>query len=131
MSEILSHLYKSQIQHRNSKQLEQSSKVHQDSASINTASINVSAEHGDTVNTASINVSDVGPSNVSTADPFTSIAGDILKMRWRATTVPTIQSQDKDKGKMVESEPTLKNPIKTRIQRDAEIAQRLFEEEQA
>ncbi|GJT14114.1 hypothetical protein Tco_0861156 [Tanacetum coccineum] len=31
---------------------------------------------------------------------------------------------------MVEPEPTLKNPIKAQIQRDAEIAQRLFEEEQ-
>ncbi|GKB76730.1 hypothetical protein Tco_0943625 [Tanacetum coccineum] len=34
---------------------------------------------GDTINTASIDVSADGPSNVSTADPSTSIAGDILK----------------------------------------------------
>nr|GFB42976.1 hypothetical protein [Tanacetum cinerariifolium] len=40
------------------------------------------------------------------------------------------QSQDKGKGKMVKPEPILKNPIKAQIQRDAEIAQRLFEEEQ-
>ncbi|GJS30667.1 hypothetical protein Tco_0491287, partial [Tanacetum coccineum] len=32
---------------------------------------------------------------------------------------------------MVEPKPTPKNPIKAQIQRDAEIAQRLFEEEQA
>ncbi|GKE44820.1 hypothetical protein Tco_1472104, partial [Tanacetum coccineum] len=118
-------------------------------------------EHRDIVNTASINVSTAGPLNVSTADPSTSIVGNIFKDEMvtivdtlvairstrprttsvvihdveeepkRATTVPTIQSQDKGKGKMVESEPTLKNPIKTRIQKDAEIAQRLFEEEQA
>ncbi|GKC58713.1 hypothetical protein Tco_1086311 [Tanacetum coccineum] len=49
----------------------------------------------------------------------------------RATPVPIVQSQDKGKGKMVEPKPTPKNPIKDHIQRDAEIAQRLFEEEQA
>ncbi|GKG26334.1 hypothetical protein Tco_0399480, partial [Tanacetum coccineum] len=41
------------------------------------------------------------------------------------------QSQDKGKSKIVEPEPTPKNPIKAQIQRDAEIAQRLFEEDQA
>ncbi|GJR73415.1 hypothetical protein Tco_0085780 [Tanacetum coccineum] len=116
---------------------------------------------GDTVNTASIDVSAVGPSNVSTADPSTSTAGDIFKDEMmtiadtlvairstrprttlvvihdveeeprRATPIPIVQSQDKGKGKMVEPEPTPKNPIKAQIQRDAEIAQRLFEEEQA
>ncbi|GKG44626.1 hypothetical protein Tco_0486064, partial [Tanacetum coccineum] len=35
------------------------------------------------------------------------------------------------KGKMVKPEPIPKNPIKTQIQRDAKISQRLFEEEQA
>ncbi|GKB69554.1 putative ribonuclease H-like domain-containing protein [Tanacetum coccineum] len=116
-------------------------------------------EHGDTVNTASIDVSVAGTSNVSTADPFTSTAGDIFKDKMmtivdtlvairitrlrttsvvirdikeeprRATPAPTVQSQDKGKGKMVEPEPTPKNPIKTQIQRDAEIAQQLFKEE--
>ncbi|GKF86657.1 hypothetical protein Tco_0254484, partial [Tanacetum coccineum] len=33
----------------------------------------------------------------------------------RATPVPTVQSQDKGKGKMVEPEPTLKNPRKAQI----------------
>ncbi|GJX93577.1 hypothetical protein Tco_0348163 [Tanacetum coccineum] len=119
------------------------------------------AKHRDTVNTASINVSDAGPSNVSTADPSTSTVGDIFEDEMmtiadtlvaimstrprttlvvihdveeeprRATPVPTVQSKDKGKGKMVEPEPTLKNPINTQIQRDAEIDQRLFEEEQA
>ncbi|GJX53648.1 hypothetical protein Tco_0282017 [Tanacetum coccineum] len=56
---------------------------------------------------------------------------DVEEEPRRATPVPTIQIQDKGKGKMVEPEPTLKNPIKTQIQRDAEIAQKLFEEEQA
>ncbi|GKE07127.1 hypothetical protein Tco_1399145, partial [Tanacetum coccineum] len=117
--------------------------------------------NGDTVNTASIDVSVAGPLNVSTADPFTSIAGDIFEDEMmtitdtlmairstrlrttsvvirnvdeetrRATPVPTVQSQDKGKGKMVEPEPTPKNPIKDQIQRDAEIAQRLHEEEKA
>ncbi|GJV21799.1 hypothetical protein Tco_1370819 [Tanacetum coccineum] len=102
-----------------------------------------------------------GPLNVSTADTSTSTAGDIFEDEMvtiadtlvairstrprttsvvihdveeeprRATPVPTVQSQDKGKGKMVEPEPTPKNPIRTQIQRDAEIAQRLFEEEQA
>ncbi|GKC20750.1 hypothetical protein Tco_1022900 [Tanacetum coccineum] len=116
---------------------------------------------GVTVNTASIDVSTVGPLNVSTTDPSTSTVGDIFKDKMmtiadtlvairstrprttsivihdveeeprRATSVPTVQTQDKGKGKMVEPEPTSKNPIKTQIQRDAEIAQRLFKEEQA
>ncbi|GJW89712.1 hypothetical protein Tco_0167265 [Tanacetum coccineum] len=116
---------------------------------------------GDTVNTTSIDVNAVGPSNVSTAEPSIGTARDIFKDKMmtiadtlvairstiprttsvvirdveeeprRATPVPTIQIQDKGKGKMVEPEPTLKNPIKTQIQMDAEIAQKLFEEEQA
>ncbi|GJX42425.1 putative ribonuclease H-like domain-containing protein [Tanacetum coccineum] len=40
-----------------------------------------------------------------------------------------VQSQDKGKGKMVEPEPTPKNPRKAQIQMDEEPAQRLFEEE--
>ncbi|GJU56307.1 uncharacterized mitochondrial protein-like protein [Tanacetum coccineum] len=47
----------------------------------------------------------------------------------RATPVPTVQSQDKGKDKMVEPGPTLKNLIKAQIQRDAEIAQRAVEQE--
>ncbi|GKC40486.1 hypothetical protein Tco_1052870, partial [Tanacetum coccineum] len=116
---------------------------------------------GDTVNTTSIDVSAVRPSNVSTAEPSISTARDIFKDEMmtiadtlvairstrprttsvvirdveeeprRATPIPTVQSQDKGKGKMVEPEPTLKNPIKTQIQRDVAIAQKLFEEEQA
>ncbi|GJW82239.1 retrovirus-related pol polyprotein from transposon TNT 1-94 [Tanacetum coccineum] len=116
---------------------------------------------GDTVNTACIDVSVAGPSNVSTTNPSTSTVGDIFEDEMmtiadtlmairstrpratsvvihdveeeprRATLVPTVQIQDKGKGKMVEPEPAPKNPIKTQIQRDAEIAQRLFEEEQA
>ncbi|GKE95420.1 hypothetical protein Tco_1580275 [Tanacetum coccineum] len=48
----------------------------------------------------------------------------------RATPVPTVQRQDKGKGKMVEPEPTPKNPKRAQIQIDEELAQRLFEEEQ-
>ncbi|GJX34767.1 hypothetical protein Tco_0246324 [Tanacetum coccineum] len=119
------------------------------------------AEQITTVNAASIDVSAVGPSNVSTTDPSISTAGDIFKDKMmttadtlvairstrprttsvvihdveeeprRATPVPTVQSQDKGKGKMVEPEPTPKNLIKAQIQRDAKIAQRLHEEEKA
>ncbi|GJX70355.1 hypothetical protein Tco_0307526 [Tanacetum coccineum] len=89
---------------------------------------------GDTLNTTSINVSTVGPSNVSAAGPSTSTAGDIFEDEMttitdtlmairsvrprttsvmihnvkeeqrRATPVPTVQSQDKGKGKMFEKE---------------------------
>ncbi|GJR22828.1 hypothetical protein Tco_0971355 [Tanacetum coccineum] len=116
---------------------------------------------GDTINTASIDVSTTGHSIVSTAKPSTSTAGDFFEDEMmtiadtlvairstrprttsvvirdveeelrRTTIVAIVQSQDKGKGKMVKPEPTLKNPIKTQIQRDAEIAQQLFEEEQA
>ncbi|GKB77027.1 hypothetical protein Tco_0943922, partial [Tanacetum coccineum] len=112
------------------------------------------AEHRDTVNTTSIIVSVAGPSNVSTVrdifeDEMVTIIDTLIAIRStrprttsvvihdveeepkRATPILIVQSQDKGKGKMVEPEPTLKNPIKTQIQRDSEIAQKLFEEEQA
>ncbi|GJZ01952.1 hypothetical protein Tco_0519913 [Tanacetum coccineum] len=116
---------------------------------------------GDTLNTASINISTARPSNGSAAVPSTSTTGDIFEDEMttiadtlvairsarprttsvvihnveeeprRATLVPIVQSQDKGKGKMVEPEPTTKNPRKAQIQMDEELAQRLFEEEQA
>ncbi|GJX90258.1 hypothetical protein Tco_0343584 [Tanacetum coccineum] len=108
---------------------------------------------GDTLNTASINVSVAGPSISTTGDIFedemTTTADTLMAIRItiprttsvvicnveeeprRATPVPTVQSQDKGKGKMVEPEPTPKNPRKAQIQMDEELAQRLFEEEQA
>ncbi|GKD37392.1 hypothetical protein Tco_1257599, partial [Tanacetum coccineum] len=50
----------------------------------------------------------------------------------RSTTIlPNIDPKDKGKGIMQEPEKPPKNPIKAQIQRDAEIAQRLFKEEQA
>ncbi|GJV27614.1 putative ribonuclease H-like domain-containing protein [Tanacetum coccineum] len=95
----------------------------------------------------------VGPSKSTTGDIFddkmTTIADILMAIRSarprttsvvirdveeeprRATPVPTVQSQDKGKGMMVEPEPTLKNPRKPQIQMDEELAQRLFEEEQA
>ncbi|GJV16543.1 putative reverse transcriptase domain-containing protein [Tanacetum coccineum] len=45
--------------------------------------------------------------------------------------LPSIDLKDKGKGIMQESEPTPKNPREAQIQMDAEIAQRMFEEEQA
>ncbi|GJV58043.1 ABC transporter G family member 3, partial [Tanacetum coccineum] len=106
-------------------------------------------------------IDNAGPSNVSDVGPSTSTAWDIFEDEMmtiadtlvairstrpkttlvvirdvkeeprRATPVPTVQSQDKGKSKIVEPELTPKNPIKAQIQRDAEIAQRLFEEDQA
>ncbi|GJV33949.1 hypothetical protein Tco_1394349 [Tanacetum coccineum] len=56
---------------------------------------------------------------------------DVEEETRRATSISIVQSQEKGKGKMVEPKPTPKNLIKAQIQRDAEIAQRLFEKEQA
>ncbi|GKD80514.1 hypothetical protein Tco_1347353, partial [Tanacetum coccineum] len=89
---------------------------------------------GDTLNTASINVSTAGPSTSTTGDIFkdkmTTIADTLMAIRSarprttsvvirnveeeprRATLVPTVQSQDKGKGKMVEPEPSPNNPRK-------------------
>ncbi|GJY87942.1 hypothetical protein Tco_0502570 [Tanacetum coccineum] len=99
-----------------------------------------------------LNVIAVGPSTITTGDIFddemTTIADTLLAIRSarprttsvmirnveeeprRATPVPIVQSQDKGKGKMVEPEPTLKNPRKAHIYMDEELAQRVFEEEQ-
>nr|GEV63471.1 reverse transcriptase domain-containing protein [Tanacetum cinerariifolium] len=105
---------------------------------------------GDAVNAASVipDVSAAGPSTSTARDIFeyemTNIADTLMAIRStrprttsvvihnvekeprRATPLPIVQSQDKGKGKMVEPKPTLKNPIKAQIQRDAEIAQRLL-----
>ncbi|GKF94614.1 hypothetical protein Tco_0284314, partial [Tanacetum coccineum] len=108
---------------------------------------------GDTLNTASINVSVASPSISTTGDIFedemTTTADTLMAIRItiprttsvvicnveeeprRATPIPTVQSQDKGKGKMVEPKPTPKNPRKAQIQMDEDLAQRLFEEEQA
>ncbi|GKD57963.1 retrovirus-related pol polyprotein from transposon TNT 1-94, partial [Tanacetum coccineum] len=107
----------------------------------------------DTLNIASINVSATGPSKSTARDIFedkmTTIADTLVAIRSvrprttsvvicnvkeelrRATSVPTVQSQDKGKGKMVEPERTPKDPRKAQIQMDEELAQRLFKEEQA
>ncbi|GKD09625.1 hypothetical protein Tco_1189310 [Tanacetum coccineum] len=102
------------------------------------------AEHGDTINIDNINVSGAGPSTSTTEDIFedemTTIV-DTLVSIWsarpritlvvihnveeeprRATPVPTVQIQDKCKGKMVEPKPTPKNPRKAKIQMDEELA---------
>ncbi|GKE67466.1 hypothetical protein Tco_1521627, partial [Tanacetum coccineum] len=100
-----------------------------------------------------------GPSNVSDDGPSTSTARDIFEDEMttivdtlvairsarprttsvmirnveeeprRATLVPTVQSQDKGKGMMVENEPTPKNPRKAHIQMDEELAQRMDADE--
>nr|GEX34840.1 hypothetical protein [Tanacetum cinerariifolium] len=110
---------------------------------------------GDAVNAASVipDVSAIDPF-ISTAedifeDEMTTMANTLITIRRtrprttsvvihdveeeprKATPPPIVQSQNKGKGKMVESEPISKNPIKAQIQRDAEIAQRLFKEKQA
>nr|GEW86074.1 hypothetical protein [Tanacetum cinerariifolium] len=110
---------------------------------------------GDEVNAASVipYVSVVGPSTSTVEDIFkdkmttmvdtliairrtrprtTSIViHDVEEESRRATPPPIVQSQEKGKGKMVESEPISKNPIKAQIQRDAKIDQILIKEEQA
>ncbi|GJX12493.1 retrovirus-related pol polyprotein from transposon TNT 1-94 [Tanacetum coccineum] len=91
----------------------------------------------DTLNTASINGSAAGPSTSTTEDNFedemTTIADTLVAIRSarprttsivirnveeepkRETSVPTVQSQDKGKGKIVEPEPTPKNLRKAQI----------------
>ncbi|GJS75598.1 hypothetical protein Tco_0725479 [Tanacetum coccineum] len=112
---------------------------------------------GGAVNTATTGVSTTSASvttagvSISTAEPRTpptttttafeyedlTIAQTLVKMRnveesARSTTILlTIDPKDKGKGIMQEPEKPLKNPKKAQIQRDAEISQRLFEEEQA
>ncbi|GJX71343.1 putative ribonuclease H-like domain-containing protein [Tanacetum coccineum] len=90
---------------------------------------------GDTLSTASINMTTIADTLVAirSTRPRTTlivIRNDKEEPR-RVTPVPTVQSQDKGKGKMVEPKPTPKNPRKAQIQMDEELAQRLFEEEQA
>ncbi|GJX26916.1 hypothetical protein Tco_0233212 [Tanacetum coccineum] len=91
-------------------------------------------EHRDIVNTASINVSTAGPLNVSTADPSTrprttSVLIMNVEKNQREQQRTNIQKQDKGKqdGGSLN---LLKEPSKIGS-KDAEIAQRLFEEEQA
>ncbi|GKA09291.1 hypothetical protein Tco_0688622 [Tanacetum coccineum] len=126
---------------------------------------------GDTVNTASIDVSAAGPSNVSTADPSTSTAGDIFEDEMmtiadtlvairstrprttsvvirdveeeprRATPVPTVQSQDKEREQRIAKEKATEQEAKdaalieqmedlqARIDADELLAERLQQEE--
>ncbi|GJY20063.1 putative ribonuclease H-like domain-containing protein [Tanacetum coccineum] len=94
----------------------------------------------DTLNTASITVCTTGPSNVSVAGPSISTAGDIFKdeMTTITDTLVAIRSaRPRTTSVMirnVEEEPRRATPVPTvQIQdkMDKELAQRLFEEEQA
>ncbi|GJW28345.1 hypothetical protein Tco_0045220, partial [Tanacetum coccineum] len=90
--------------------------------------------NGDTVNTASIDVSVVGPSNVSIVDPSISTAGDIFEdemMTINDTLVAIRSTRPRTTSVVirdVEEKLRRATPVPT-IQRDAEIAQRLHEEE--
>ncbi|GJR87795.1 putative ribonuclease H-like domain-containing protein [Tanacetum coccineum] len=92
---------------------------------------------GDTVNTASIDVSTAGPLNVSTVDPSTSTAGDIFEdeMMTIANTLVAIRSTRPRTASVVirdvKEEPRRATPIPIVQSQDKEIAQRLFEGEQA
>ncbi|GKC98114.1 hypothetical protein Tco_1168389, partial [Tanacetum coccineum] len=118
---------------------------------VNTATIKVSAASA-SVTTADVSISTAEPRTPPTTafeDEDLIIAQRLVKMRSEKakikrvnfrdveesarskTILPTIDLKDKDKGIMQEPEKPPKNPIKAQIQRDAEIAQRLFEEEQA
>nr|GEZ47277.1 retrovirus-related Pol polyprotein from transposon TNT 1-94 [Tanacetum cinerariifolium] len=76
-----------------------------------------------------VNAANVIP-DVSADGPSTMIH-DVEEESRRATPPSIVQIQDKGKGKMVKREPISNNPIKAQIQRHAEVAQRLFKEEQA
>ncbi|GJY27367.1 hypothetical protein Tco_0402093 [Tanacetum coccineum] len=91
---------------------------------------------GDAVTAASIipDIDTAGPLNVSAAGHSTSTDRDIFEdeMMTIADALVAIRStRPRTTSVIVEPEPTPKNPIKAQIQRDAEIAQRLFEEDQA
>ncbi|GJU82396.1 hypothetical protein Tco_1284761 [Tanacetum coccineum] len=122
---------------------------------VNTATTRVSAASA-SVTTAGVSISTVEPRTPPTTtttafeDKDLTIAQTLVKMRsqkdkekgkgvaFRAAQeesarptriLPTIDPKDKGKGIMQEPEKPPKNPIKAQIQRDAEIAKRLFEEE--
>ncbi|GJR98579.1 hypothetical protein Tco_0270753 [Tanacetum coccineum] len=121
---------------------------------VNTATTGVSAA-STSVTTASVSISTAEPRTTPTTtttafeDEDLTIAQTLVKMRSEKAKVkgvnfkdveesarsiiilPTIDPKDKGKGIMQEPKKPLKSPIKAQIQRDAEIAQRLFEEEQA
>ncbi|GJS23095.1 hypothetical protein Tco_0451727 [Tanacetum coccineum] len=121
---------------------------------VNTATTGVSATSA-SVTTAGVSISTaeprMPPTTTTTAfeDKDLTIAQTLVKMRSekakvkgvdfrdveesaRSTTIlPPIDPKDKGKGIIQEPKKPPKNPIKAQIQRDAEIAQRLFEEEQA
>ncbi|GJY95228.1 ribonuclease H-like domain-containing protein [Tanacetum coccineum] len=96
---------------------------------------------GDTVNAGgAVNTATTG---VSATSGISSYAGsekakvkgvdfrDVEESARSTTILPPIDPKDKGKGIIQEPKKPPKNPIKAQIQRDAEIAQRLFEEEQA
>ncbi|GJW91300.1 putative ribonuclease H-like domain-containing protein [Tanacetum coccineum] len=124
---------------------------------VNTATTGVSAASA-SVTTAGVSISTAEPRTPPTTtttafeDEDLTIAQTLVKIRsqkdkekgkgvaFRAAQeesarptriLPTIDPKDKGKGIMQEPEKLPKNPIKTQIQRDTEIAQILFEEEQA
>ncbi|GJS92683.1 putative ribonuclease H-like domain-containing protein [Tanacetum coccineum] len=93
---------------------------------------------GDAVTAASVipDIDTAGPSNVSAVGPSTSTARDIFEdeMMTIADTLVAIKSTRPKTTSVVirdvEEEPRRATPVPT-VQRDAEIAQRLFEEDQA
>ncbi|GJZ33837.1 hypothetical protein Tco_0579273 [Tanacetum coccineum] len=121
---------------------------------VNTATTRVSAASA-SVTTAGVSISTAElrtpPTTTTTTfeDEDLTIVQTLVKMRSekakvkrvdfrdveesaRSTIIlPTIDPKDKGKGIMQEPKKPPKNPIKAQIQRDTEIAQRLFEEEQA
>ncbi|GJV25170.1 hypothetical protein Tco_1377865 [Tanacetum coccineum] len=87
---------------------------------------------GGAVNTATTGVSVASASMRSQKAKEKGVAFRDVEESARSTTIlPTIDPKDKGKGIMQEPKKPPKNPIKAQIQRDAKIAQRLFEEEQA
>ncbi|GJV64726.1 hypothetical protein Tco_1475554 [Tanacetum coccineum] len=121
---------------------------------VNTATTGVSVAIA-SVTTAGVSISiaepRTPPTTTTTAfeDEYLTISQTLVKMRSqkakekgvafrdveesaRSTIIlPTIDPKDKGKDIMQEPKKPPKNPIKAQIQRDAEITQRLFEEEKA
>ncbi|GJY36708.1 putative ribonuclease H-like domain-containing protein [Tanacetum coccineum] len=96
---------------------------------VNTATTRVSAASA-SITTAGVSISTVEPRTPPTTTT-TAFEDEDLTIAQTLVKMITIDPKDKGKGIMQEPEKPPKNPIKAHIQRDAEIAQRLFEEEQA
>ncbi|GKF05810.1 hypothetical protein Tco_0036478 [Tanacetum coccineum] len=96
---------------------------------VNTATTGVSAASA-SITTASVSISTMRSQKAKEKGKGVDFK-DVEESARSTIILPTIDPKDKGKDIMQEPENPSKSPIKAQIQRDAEIAQRLFEEEQA